>query len=198
LDSTFVRSCEEGERHLEVRIGNVETTTGRRQVFGAVAKTGKESAVLIRRSLDAVGRTEGTALTAFTDGCPGLRRLLLKAGIDGLPILGWFHVAMRLQHLTQVAGALSSVGPKRAVANALIAEEVERLRWRLWYGKAKDVGISIERIRAADTTAGSFESLRIWPTTLRLSSSRLRAGAMRGTACSRLPFRPSPGFSSGL
>jgi hypothetical protein len=29
LDSTFVRSCEEGERHLEVRIGNVETTTGR-------------------------------------------------------------------------------------------------------------------------------------------------------------------------
>src|SRR3954447_4512032 len=25
LDSTFVRSCEAGERHLEVRIGNVET-----------------------------------------------------------------------------------------------------------------------------------------------------------------------------
>src|SRR5215217_4040509 len=24
LDSTFIRSCEEGERHLEVRIGNVE------------------------------------------------------------------------------------------------------------------------------------------------------------------------------
>jgi hypothetical protein len=39
LDSTFIRSCEEGERHLEVRIGNVETTTGRRQVFGAVAKS---------------------------------------------------------------------------------------------------------------------------------------------------------------
>jgi hypothetical protein len=36
LDATFIRSCEEGERHLEVRIGNVETTTGRRQVFGAV------------------------------------------------------------------------------------------------------------------------------------------------------------------
>src|SRR4051812_885762 len=25
LDSTFIRSCEEGERHLEVRVGNVET-----------------------------------------------------------------------------------------------------------------------------------------------------------------------------
>jgi hypothetical protein len=30
LDSTFVRSCEDGERHLEVRIGNVETPDGGR------------------------------------------------------------------------------------------------------------------------------------------------------------------------
>ena len=104
LDSTFIRSCEDGERHLEVRIGNVETTTGRRQVFGAVAQTNTDPAALIRRGLAAVGCTTGTALTAFTDGCPGLQRILLKAGIDELPILDWFHVAMRLQHLTQIAG----------------------------------------------------------------------------------------------
>jgi hypothetical protein len=71
LDSTFIRSCEEGERHLEVRIGNVETATGGRQVFGAVAKIDTDPAALIRRGLDAMGCTEGTALTAFTDGCPG-------------------------------------------------------------------------------------------------------------------------------
>src|SRR5215218_9430328 len=79
LDSTFIRSCEAGERHLEVRIGNIETESGGRQVFGAVAKTDTDLAGLIRRSLDAIGRTEGTALTAFTDGCPGLRRILLDA-----------------------------------------------------------------------------------------------------------------------
>src|SRR4029077_17310845 len=28
LDSTFIRSCETAERHLEVRIGNVETKSG--------------------------------------------------------------------------------------------------------------------------------------------------------------------------
>jgi hypothetical protein len=38
MDSTFIRSREEGERHLEVRVGNVETASGGRQVFGAVAK----------------------------------------------------------------------------------------------------------------------------------------------------------------
>src|SRR5215212_964759 len=148
LDSTFIRSCEDSERHLEVRIGNVETTTGRRQVFGAVAKADTDLATLIRGNLDAVGRTKNTALTAFTDGCSGLRRILLEAGVGGLPILDWFHIAMRLQHLTQVAGSLSSDNPERAAAKAVIVEEVKRLRWRLWNGKAKDAKVSIDRIRA--------------------------------------------------
>jgi hypothetical protein len=59
-------------------------------VFGAVAKTDTDPAALIRRSPDAVGRTEGTALTAFTDGCPGLRSILAGAGVASLPILDWF------------------------------------------------------------------------------------------------------------
>ena len=149
LDSTFIRSCEDSGRHLEVRIGNVETATGRRQVFGAVAKTDTDLATLIRGNLDAVGRTGNTALTAFTDGCPGLRRILLEAGIAELPILDWFHLAMRLQHLTQVAGSLLSDNPERTAAKAVIIEEVERLRWRLWNGKAQDAGISLKRIQAA-------------------------------------------------
>src|SRR4051794_27936175 len=149
LDSTFIRSCEAGQRHLEVGIGNAETTTGRRQVFGAVAKAETDLGALIRRGLEAAGRTEGTTLTAFTDGCPGLRRILLDAGVDGLPILDWFHVAMRLRHLRQVAGGLSSEAPERAAAKAAVVEEVERLRWRLWNGRAKDAKGSGDRIRAA-------------------------------------------------
>ena len=39
LDSTFIRSCEEGQRHLEVRLGNIEASHEARQVFAAVAKT---------------------------------------------------------------------------------------------------------------------------------------------------------------
>ena len=72
LDSTFVRSREDGERHLEVRADNVETETCGRQVFGALARSETDIAVLIRRNLDAVGRTKDTALTAFTDGCSGV------------------------------------------------------------------------------------------------------------------------------
>jgi len=148
LDSTFIRSCKDGERHLEVRVGNVETQFGGRQVFGAVAKADTDLQALIRRNLDAVGRTEDTALTAFTDGCPGLRRILADAGVAGPPTLDWFHIAMRLQHLKQIANGLPADDPARMAGKAVIVAEVERLHWRIWNGKAKDAQVSIDRIRA--------------------------------------------------
>jgi hypothetical protein len=49
---------------------------------------------------------------------------------------------MRLQHLTGIAGALTSDDPERATAKAVIVEQVERLRWRLWNGKAKNARLS--------------------------------------------------------
>src|ERR1700719_3583133 len=90
LDSTFIRSCQDGERHLEVRVGNVETASGGRQVFGAVAGSDTDIKMLIRRNLEAVGQTEDTALTAFTDGCAGLRRILADADLAEPPMLDWF------------------------------------------------------------------------------------------------------------
>jgi hypothetical protein len=55
---------------------------------------------------------------------------------------------MRLQHLAQIAGALSPDGSERAAAKAVIVKEAERLRWRLWNGKTKDAKVSLDRIRA--------------------------------------------------
>jgi hypothetical protein len=55
---------------------------------------------------------------------------------------------MRLQHLTRIAGSLSSDGPERAAAKTVIVETVERLRWRLWNGKAQNARLSLDQIRA--------------------------------------------------
>src|SRR5918998_1740316 len=140
-------SPEDGERHLEVRIGNVETPDGGRQVFGAVARTETDIVGLIRRNLETLGRTDATAPTAFTDGCPGLRSILTDAGVTSPPILDWFHVAMRLQHAKRAAEVLPTDEPGRLQAKAAIVEEVGRLRWRIWNGKAKDARLTIERIR---------------------------------------------------
>ena len=59
-----------------------------------------------------------------------------------------FHIAMRLQHLKQIASALSTDDPARVAAKAVIVTEIERLHWRLWNGKAKNARTSIDRIRA--------------------------------------------------
>jgi hypothetical protein len=147
LDSTFIRGCHDGERHLEVRVGNVETSDKGRQVFGAVARADTDIAVLIRRSLETVGRTADTELTAFTDGCPTLRSILAQAGLAKPPIADWFHIAMRLQHAKQAASGLLTDRPDRIQAKTVIVDEVERLNWRIWNGKAKNAQITLERIR---------------------------------------------------
>jgi hypothetical protein len=146
-DSTFIRSHDDRERHLEVRVGNVETGEGGRQVFGAVARSETDIAVLIRRCLDAVGRTAGATVTAFTDGCAGLQSILADAGVTQQPIADWFHIAMRLQHAKLAASGLSTDEPGRLAAKTAIVAEVDRLHWRIWNGKAKNAQLTLDRIR---------------------------------------------------
>jgi hypothetical protein len=147
VDSRFIRGCHNGERHLEVRVGNVETSDGGRQMFGAAAKTDTNIAELTRRSLGAVGRTNDTELTAFIDGCPGLWSILAEAGCKAPPIADWFHMAMRLRHAKQAASGLSTDTPGRMEAKIAIAAEVERLHWGIWNGKAEVAQVTFDRIR---------------------------------------------------
>jgi hypothetical protein len=54
---------------------------------------------------------------------------------------------MRLQHTKLAAVDLSADEPDRVTAKATIIAEVERLYWRIWNSKAKNVRRSIKRIR---------------------------------------------------
>src|SRR6202042_3497574 len=110
------------------------------------ARSDTDIAVQIHRSLEAVGRTTATKVTAFTDGCPGLRSILADAGVTTRPIADWFHIAMRLQHAKLAASGLLTDEPGRTEAKATIVTEVERLHWRIWNGKAKNAQRSIKRI----------------------------------------------------
>ncbi len=147
LDATFICSCHAGERHLEVRVGNAEASKGGSwQVFGVIANAGTDIVALIRRTLDALGCTDDTALTAFTDGCSGLRAILAAVGIAGPPSFDWFRLAMRLQHANLVAEALPADTADQQQAKVEIVTEVERLRWRTWNGKAKNARITLKRL----------------------------------------------------
>ena len=54
---------------------------------------------------------------------------------------------MRLQHAKLGASGLSTDDPDWVQATAVIVADVERLRWRIWNGEAKNAQCSIDRIR---------------------------------------------------
>jgi len=80
-------------------------------MFAAAAKADTDTAALIRRGLETGGQTDESEVTAFTDGCPGLRCILVDAGVAQPPILDWFPIAMRMQDAAQAAGGLLTDGP---------------------------------------------------------------------------------------
>ena len=86
-------------------------------------------------------------MTAFTDGCAGLRVLLTNAGVAKPPIADWFHIAVGLQHAKLAAANLSTDDPDRMTMKAMNVAKVERLHWLIWNRKAKNAQRSIKRIR---------------------------------------------------
>ena len=101
----------------------------------------------IRQSLRAVGRTDDTEVTAFTDGCPGVAVYSCRCRYRGtaLPRL----VPRRNADPARGADSrrVADRQSRRMQAKSVIVEEVERLRWRIWNGKAKNAKRSIDRVR---------------------------------------------------
>ena len=87
VDSTFIRSREDGEPRFEVRVDNVEAEGRHASGFRQRREGRSRHRRADRKNTDAVG---DTALTAFTDGCPGLRRVFSAMLVLEPPILDWF------------------------------------------------------------------------------------------------------------
>jgi hypothetical protein len=147
LDTTFIRSNNpEAERGWEILIGAAEAETGARCYFGAPLGQRDASLKLIEDALTQVGRSPATRLTAFTDGAPVLRSLAAKVGIRDRPILDWFHIAMRIRHLQASTAAMPTRVPSQVAAKAVVCEEVERMRWKLWHGHPDAIGSGVKQI----------------------------------------------------
>lgn len=154
LDTAHVRSANRRQcRHHQVLVGHVE----RGSIRHAFACIQDETApTAIRAHLDVMGYQPETALTAFTDGAEGLRSLPQKAaGKPIAPLLDHFHIAMRLQHLTQTTRGFQTETYNHERFKAKVARQTERLRWRLWHGRPKGVRKAINYLKH------SFANFRI-------------------------------------
>ena len=103
LDPTFIRSCEDGTQHIEVQVGNVETSyrpvAARLSAPSSAPDTDIEG--LIRQNLRRRRPNRRHGVDRLHRWLPPgfVTSSLADAGVAETPILDWFHIAMRLQHL---------------------------------------------------------------------------------------------------
>lgn len=151
LDHTYIRAAaNEGSRHLQVLAGEIEPDGGgSRRRFASLCES-SACPPIVREHLEQSGYHPQTALTVLTDGDEGLRNIA-RAASNGpiVVILDWFHLAMRLRPLEQIAQGLRTRVPTHRAAKEKIVDALEHLHWRLWHGKLDALGECFEQVRAA-------------------------------------------------
>lgn len=70
----------------------------------------------------------------MSDGGESVRRLVSRIGPEAEHVLDWFHVAMRLTVLVQMAKGACPSDKEWTEARL---RDLERLKWLLWHGHAR-------------------------------------------------------------
>ena len=95
----------------------------------------------------------------LSDGDAGLRAIQRAAAPEAEPVLDWFHIAMRWQHVHQLAsGAIHQGQP--AEARTWLLDRIDRAKWALWNGQLSK-------------TLGHLSDLRVWTWNVRADPSWL-------------------------
>src|SRR3954468_5507884 len=107
LDGGYVRSRHpQEERHFEVIAGKIFDADGVQHRFAFTRNGQPASAEAFQQALAAAGVGANTPATVLCDGDAGLWRLQREVLPDALPVLDWWHVAVRFEHALQTARGL--------------------------------------------------------------------------------------------
>jgi hypothetical protein len=145
LDGAYIRALPGHQvRNFEAICGKVEHNGHPTRRFALVRSVAEQPHALLRAALQDQGWREGEAVTAISDGDPALPALVRSAtGGPVEPILDWFHLSMRVQHVEQVMGGLCALQPPPLDH---VQIDVERLRHLLWNGYHDKACEALDRI----------------------------------------------------
>jgi len=135
LDGGYVRSRNpQEERHFEVIAGKVIGADGVQHRF-AFTRNGQAASVeAFQQTLAATGVGANTPATVLADGDAGLWRLQREVLPGAMPVLDWWHAAVRFEHALQTARGLGA-GTTNARLVGGAVRNLERAKWRLWHGR---------------------------------------------------------------
>ena len=159
IDTAHVR-CSKSENARIFEIAVARCGRGRRGStpghYFATADTSKRE--LRSRTLQAlqhegyVGRGE---VTVISDGAEIMKRLPKALPKPAAHILDWFHIAMKIQPLQQMADHIVRTGASRSVHAISIDDDIRSVKWKLWHGQTDRATDRLEKVMAVLTIQSS-------------------------------------------
>jgi hypothetical protein len=135
LDGAYVRNRHpRPARTFEVVVGQIRGAGAPATRFAFVRQGRAAGATTITQALRAHGVHQDTRITVLADGDAGWRAIQRAAAPEADPVLDWFHIAMRWQHVHRLATGAIHQG-RTAEARTWLLDRIERATWALWNGQ---------------------------------------------------------------
>ena len=123
-------------RSFEVMLACVSNDQGEQRLFSSVPAEADRQRQQLNAVLRDLGVTPTTPVTVLSDGAEGPRFLGETASPGPTRhVLDWFHLSMRVQHVTQTARSWPRGTKEDLQHGDLLAKKIGRIRWRLWHGR---------------------------------------------------------------
>ena len=137
LDGGHVKSIRSYQmRSFEVMLACASNDRGEQQLFSSVPVEADRQRQQLNAVLLDLGATPATPVTVLSDGADGPRFLGESASPGpARHVLDWFHLSMRVQHVTQTARSWPRATKADLQQGDMLAKKIERIRWRLWHGR---------------------------------------------------------------
>jgi len=137
IDTAHVRSAEpNAARNFELVVARCGCG-GRGEPGGRYFVSGSTEQHAIRdrtlHALEEVGYRGFGDVTVISDGAEILKRLPHAMPKPTNHIIDWFHIAMKIQPMQQIADHIARSQPEGALST--IDTEIRAVKWRLWHGR---------------------------------------------------------------
>jgi hypothetical protein len=152
IDTAHVRSAEpKTARDFEIVVARCGRggRGARPGDYFTTAKTSKgEMRARTLLALQSEGYSGHGVITVLSDGAEIMKRLPRALPKPVTHIIDWFHVAMKIRPMQQMADHIVGCRPILCGFLAVIDEEIKTLKWKLWHGQVDRAIFALDQILA--------------------------------------------------
>jgi hypothetical protein len=141
LDGGYVRDWDQRKNNFEVIVGRSMPQDGPSRYLGFVHGHDRKPKRRLMDLLESQGVQANQDITFLTDGGKEILTLTDRISPCSEHVLDWFHITMKITVLGQFVKGVSALDEQ---AGARLAEDLARIKWKLWHGAVFEVGDLVE------------------------------------------------------